>query len=114
VAVPHKHKIILPATLQHVTPGELPINLLAEVKPYGKLHLLAAQAWMAWRDRAFADGIKTFKPTSAADTYRSLATQTIAWCCSGVLITTGFSKAFVFDINFANGASTTTPHHYGD
>jgi LAS superfamily LD-carboxypeptidase LdcB len=57
----------------------MPINLLAEIKPYGKLHLLAAQAWMAWRDRAFADGIKTFKPTSAADTYRSLATQTIAW-----------------------------------
>ena len=79
MAVPHKHKIVLPATLLHVTPGEMPINLLADVKPYGKLHLLAAQAWMAWRDRAFADGIKTFKPTSAADTYRSLATQTIAW-----------------------------------
>jgi len=37
-----------------------------------------------------------------------------AWCCSGVLVTTGFSKAFVFDISFANGATTTTPHHYCD
>jgi LAS superfamily LD-carboxypeptidase LdcB len=79
LGVPHKHKIILPATLQHVIPGEMPINLLAEVKPYGKLHLLAADAWMAFRARAFAEGIKTFKPTSSADTYRSLATQTIAW-----------------------------------
>jgi len=79
VAVPHKHKIVRPASLLHVTPGEVPLNLLVDVKPYGKLHLLAADAWMAFRARAFAEGIKTFKPTSSADTYRSLSTQTIAW-----------------------------------
>jgi LAS superfamily LD-carboxypeptidase LdcB len=31
---------------------------------------------MALRDAAFANGIKSFKPTSSADTYRSIATQT--------------------------------------
>lgn len=72
----HYHKLVLPSTLAHVVPGELPIGLLADVKPYGKLHLLAAEAYMALRDAAFAAGVKTFKPTSAADTYRSIATQT--------------------------------------
>jgi hypothetical protein len=37
-----------------------------------------------------------------------------AWCCSGVLFTTGFSKALVFNISFANGASTTTPNYDGN
>ena len=41
-------------------------------------------------------------------------TKTInpAWCCSGVLITGGLSKALVFDIRFRNCATTTTPHYY--
>jgi LAS superfamily LD-carboxypeptidase LdcB len=72
----HYHKLVLPSTLQHVTPGELPAGLLVHVKPYGKLHPLAADAYMALRDAAFAAGVKTFKPTSPADTYRSTATQT--------------------------------------
>lgn len=72
----HYHKLVLPSTLQHVTPGELPLSLLVDVKPYGKLHPLAADAYMALRDAAFATGVKTFKPTSAADTYRSISTQT--------------------------------------
>ena len=77
--VPHKHKVVKPTNLAHCTAGEIPANLLVDCKPYGKLHPLAAQAWQAFRERAFAEGIKTFKPTSAADCYRSLATQTIAW-----------------------------------
>jgi LAS superfamily LD-carboxypeptidase LdcB len=72
----HYHKLVMPSTLAHVTPGELPLSLLVDVKPYGKLHPLAADAYMALRDAAFAAGVKTFKPTSAADTYRSTATQT--------------------------------------
>jgi len=72
----HYHKLVLPSTLAHVVPGELPIGLLKDVKPYGKLHILAADAYMALRDAAFAAGVKTFKPTSAADTYRSISTQT--------------------------------------
>ena len=66
----------MPANLAHVVPGELPIGMLADVKPYGKLLLQAADAYMALRDAAFAAGVKTFKPTSSADTYRSTATQT--------------------------------------
>ena len=31
------------------------------------------------RDKAFADGIKPFKPTSAGDTYRTLAMQTTSF-----------------------------------
>jgi LAS superfamily LD-carboxypeptidase LdcB len=71
----HYHKLVLPSTLQHVTPGELPAGLLVDVKPYGKLHPLAADAYMALRDAAFAAGVKTFKPTSSGDCYRSTATQ---------------------------------------
>jgi len=70
-----KRKLTLPASLAHVTPGELPLNLLRDVKPFGKLHPLAANAYMALRAAAFAHGIKAFKPTSAGDTYRSIATQ---------------------------------------
>jgi LAS superfamily LD-carboxypeptidase LdcB len=72
----HYHKLVMPSTLAHVTPGELPAGLLVDVKPYGKLHPLAADAYMALRDAAFAAGVKIFKPTSAADTYRSISTQT--------------------------------------
>lgn len=72
----HYRKLILPSTLAHVVPGEIPAGLLVEVKPYGKLHILAADAYMALRDAAFAAGVKTFKPTSSADCYRSISTQT--------------------------------------
>jgi LAS superfamily LD-carboxypeptidase LdcB len=71
----HYHKLVLPSTLRHVTPGELPAGLLVDVKPYGKLHPLAADAYMALRAAAFAAGVKTFKPTSRGDCYRSTATQ---------------------------------------
>ena len=71
----HYYKLVLPSTLAHVTPGELPAGLLVDVKPYGKLHPLAADAYMALRAAAFAAGVKTFKPTSRGDCYRSTATQ---------------------------------------
>jgi hypothetical protein len=71
----HYHKLVLPSTLRHVTPGELPAGLLVDVKPYGKLHPLAADAYMALRAAAFAAGVKTFKPTSRGDCYRSTTTQ---------------------------------------
>jgi LAS superfamily LD-carboxypeptidase LdcB len=72
---PPIRKLVLPADLVHCKPGELPINLLRDVKPFGKLHHLAAASWTAMRQAAFASGIKQFKPTSAGDTYRSLAQQ---------------------------------------
>ncbi len=68
-------RITLPADLRGVTPGELPPHLLRAVKPYGWLHHLAADAYHALRAQAFMDGIKPFKPTSAGDTYRSIAMQ---------------------------------------
>jgi LAS superfamily LD-carboxypeptidase LdcB len=65
----------LPADLRGIKPGELPPYLLRAIRPYGQLHPLAAQAWEALRKAAHADGIRPFKPTSFADTYRTLATQ---------------------------------------
>jgi len=79
VTVPHKRKVILPQIVAHCKAGELPANMLVDVKPYGKLLFAAADCWLAWRDRAFAEGIKTFKPTSANDCYRSYTTQMVAW-----------------------------------
>jgi LAS superfamily LD-carboxypeptidase LdcB len=69
-------KVTLPADLKGVKPGEVPAHLLRDVQPEGKLHWRAADAYHAMRDKALADGIKPFKPTSAGDTYRSLAMQT--------------------------------------
>ncbi len=69
-------KVTLPADLKGVKPGEVPAYLLRDVQPEGKLHWRAADAYHAMRDKALADGIKPFKPTSAGDTYRSLAMQT--------------------------------------
>jgi hypothetical protein len=79
LAVPHKRKVVLPTVLAHCKPGELPANMLVEVKPYGKLLFCAADAWMAFKQRAHQEGIAVFKPTSANDCYRSVAIQTIAW-----------------------------------
>lgn len=65
----------LPADLANVKPGEIPAYLLKSIRPYGRLHWLAAQAWEALRKQAHADGIRPFKPTTVGDTYRDLATQ---------------------------------------
>lgn len=77
--VPHKNKIVTPRILSHVQPGELPANMLVDVKPFGKLLYSVAPFWHAWRDHAFACGITKFKPTSPADCYRSIAVQRAAW-----------------------------------
>ena len=65
----------LPADMANVKPGELPAYLLRSIRPYGRLHWLAAQAYEAMRRAAHADGIRPFRPTSVGDTYRDLATQ---------------------------------------
>lgn len=67
--------ILLPADLKNVVPGELPPGLLVPIRPYGQLHRLAADAYHALRAKALAEGIRPFKPTSAGDTYRTLALQ---------------------------------------
>jgi len=72
-------KVVLPADLKGVKPGALPDSLLRDTQPYGRLHWRAADAYHAMRAKALADGIKPFKPTSAGDTYRTLAMQTTAF-----------------------------------
>ncbi len=52
-------KLVLPASLVHVKPGELPASLLVDVKPFGKLHPLAANAYNAVRAAALARAIPT-------------------------------------------------------
>ena len=64
----------LPADLKGVEPGKLPNNLLVSIPGGGKLHRLAANAWLAMVAKAKADGIE-LKPTSAGDTYRSYESQ---------------------------------------
>lgn len=65
----------LPADMAKVKPGEVPPYLLRSIRPYGRLHWLAAQAWEAMRKQAHKEGIRPLKPTSVADTYRDLVTQ---------------------------------------
>jgi len=67
-------KVSLPADLKDVTPGRVPENLMRVIEHKGKLHRLAADAYEAMDAAANADGID-LKPTSIADTYRSLETQ---------------------------------------
>lgn len=54
----------LPADLKGVTPGKLPANLLVAIPGGGKLHRLAANAWLAMVAKAKAEGIE-LKPTSS-------------------------------------------------
>lgn len=67
-------KVQLCSHLKDVTPGKLAADLLREVEHKGKLHTCAADAYEAMDAAANADGID-LKPTSIADTYRSLETQ---------------------------------------
>lgn len=69
-------KIKLPKDLDGVKAGVLPDSLLVSLPMnQGKLHHVAAKAWIALQSAAWAAGIKPFKPTSAGDTYRTLALQ---------------------------------------
>jgi hypothetical protein len=66
--------VTLPTDLKNVEPGKLPSHLLAPVAGGGKLHWIAAAAWMAMVEKAKASGIE-LKPTSAGDTYREYELQ---------------------------------------
>jgi len=50
-------EVVLPKDLKGVENGKLPANLLADIKPNGKLHHLAARAWRAMRHEAKVAGI---------------------------------------------------------
>jgi len=66
--------VTLPSDLKGVEPGKLPANLLKPIAGGGKLHWIAAAAWMAMVEKAKAEGIE-LKPTSAGDTYREYELQ---------------------------------------
>ena len=72
--IPEIQKLVLPSDLKGVEPGKLPAKLLVDIKPAGKLHHLAADAYQAMRVAARADGVKIV-PTSAGDTYRDFEMQ---------------------------------------
>lgn len=67
-------KVSLPSDLKGVEPGKLTPAQLVSIPGGGKLHRLAAQAWLAMVAKAKADGVE-LKPTSAGDTYRDYETQ---------------------------------------
>jgi LAS superfamily LD-carboxypeptidase LdcB len=73
VALP-KQKIVIPRPLKGVKHGFVPAEMLVDIKPYGKLYVEAAQAWMTMKQAAKKDGI-VLKPTSSGDTYRSYEMQ---------------------------------------
>jgi hypothetical protein len=66
--------VTLPSDLKGIEPGKLPAHLLKPIAGGGKLHWIAAAAWMAMVEKAKAEGIE-LKPTSAGDTYREYELQ---------------------------------------
>lgn len=68
-------KLVMPHDLKDIKAGFLPNDLLKDIEPYGKLHWRAAEAWEPMRQKALADGIGFFKPSSSGDTYRSYDAQ---------------------------------------
>ena len=64
----------MPSDLADKSNGQLPDSILADV-PGGRLHHIAAKAYIAMREAAAKDGI-TLDPTSPVDTYRTLEIQT--------------------------------------
>lgn len=97
MAVPHKHKVVLPTILAHCRAGELPANMLVDVKPYGKLLFCVADAWAALKERAHKEGITVFKPTSQNDTYRSISVQLQAWNARMTTVPQPDQKPKLFD-----------------
>ena len=67
-------KLVLPTDLVKKIPGKLPVELLTSLPNGGKLHHLAAKAWLAMVEHAKLANID-LKPTSSADTYRTYETQ---------------------------------------
>ena len=72
-------KVVMPADIAKVKWGHLPDALLKNIEPYGKLHWRGAEAWEPMRQKALADGVGFFKPTSSGDTYRSFESQKTAF-----------------------------------
>ncbi len=88
--------LVKPADLAKKTPGKLPVELLTNLPGGGKLHHLAAKAWLAMVEHAQAVNIE-LKPTSSADTYRSYDMQLAGFKQRYILTDTGTGKTRQFE-----------------
>ena len=86
----------LPADLKNIEPGKLPANLLKAVPGGGKMHWIAACAWMAMCEKAKAEGVE-LKPTSSGDTYRDYETQKKGFLTRYQLEDTGTGSTKTFE-----------------
>jgi LAS superfamily LD-carboxypeptidase LdcB len=73
VALPVE-KLRVPPILKKHPNGDLPLELLVKIKPYGWLYKTAAASWTAMKQAAKKDGV-VLKPTSAMDAYRPVTVQ---------------------------------------
>lgn len=110
--------IVLPRDLRGEPAGSLPAHLLQEIRPYGWLHHLAADAWHAMRAAAKRDDIRPFQPTSAGDTYRSLEMQTAGFLAryqlepiEGASVRTWNGKRYYLKKGLAPMAAPGTSNH---
>jgi hypothetical protein len=89
-------KVSLPSDLKGVEPGKLTPAQLVSIPGGGKLHRLAAQAWLAMVAKAKAEGVE-LKPTSAGDTYRSYESQKAGFLQRYQLEPTGTNSTKTFE-----------------
>jgi LAS superfamily LD-carboxypeptidase LdcB len=73
VALPVR-SIRVPPILKKHQNGDLPLELLVRIRPYGWLYKTAAASWTAMKKAAKKDGV-VLKPTSAMDAYRPVTVQ---------------------------------------
>ena len=89
-------KLVKPADLDRKIPGKIPPALLTDLPGGGKLHHLAAKAWLAMVEHAKAVNIE-LKPTSSGDTYRSYDMQLAGFKQRYLLTDTGTGKTRQFE-----------------
>jgi LAS superfamily LD-carboxypeptidase LdcB len=89
-------KLTKPADLSKKIPGKLPVELLTSLPGGGKLHHLAAQAWLAMVEHAKVVNIE-LKPTSNGDLYRTYEAQLAGFKQRYLLTDTGTGKTRQFE-----------------
>ena len=67
-------RLAVPPIVKKYPNGDLPLDVLVAIKPYGYLYRTAAASWTAMKKAAKKDGV-VLKPTSAMDAYRPVTVQ---------------------------------------
>ena len=67
-------RLVVPPILKKYPNGDLPLDILRPIKPFGHLYVTAAASWTAMKQAAKKDGV-ILKPTSVVDAYRPLTVQ---------------------------------------